>query len=581
MSNRVFSRLFPAFLLIIIMAVIPAAWYSSNIIKDLYFERSTHELEGVVKMIQNIYGVRGEINEVDFSKINQATDMRLTFIDMGGKVVFDSDKDVTKMDNHADREEVKKALTGLSSSQVRYSNTLKTDMLYFAAPLKSSTKIVGVIRVALPMNNLEERVSSIYWQIAVFGIIIAVLCATLSTVISRRFSLPWEKLYRGANRFAEGKFDKKLNIKSAHEVAGVAEAVNKMGEQLQLSHSEIYQQNRESSAILSSLREGVLAVTQHLEVIRLNKSASLLLGISKKVKGQKLENVLRNPAIINFITEVLDKKSFLEKDCIIYTTTETLLHLKGTPLVSEDGTISGAVVVLNDVTRVRQLENMRRDFVANVTHELKTPISVIQGAVETLENGAIDDRNDAAYFLKMLAKNGSRLSNLIDDILQLSIVENNEASEQMEHIYIDELLTDALVELADAKEKEVKLSFKIDNNLTWSVYPSLLQQAVTNLVENAIKYSGPSVSIEITTEVANNQLVLSVTDNGFGIDKVEQKRVFERFYRIDRSRSTKIEGTGLGLAIVKHIARVHHGSVELKSKLGQGSTFSISIPAKS
>ncbi|MGL4853775.1 MAG: ATP-binding protein [Lentisphaeria bacterium] len=586
MTKRLFFKLFPAFVAIAFLGIVPIIILCSDMISQVYYQNVEQDLRDKAYILHDdLLNVAADHNSPSVHKVKQLAQnvaMRLTVIDMNGKVIYDTNYDYTKMDNHANRREVNDAMKGITSYETRYSDTLKTDMLYFAQPLMRDIKRVGVIRMAVPITALKESVSQMVVKLTYFGILIAIILTLCGTYIAKKFSEPMEKLYRGVKNYANGNFSQKLHIESADEIGGVANAVNSIGEKLQKSVEALAIQNNQAKAILKSMKEGVLAVSTNLKVIKVNASACQMLGLNKSsVEMQNINDALRNPVLVNFIEKIIAEQHFVEQDCFIYGTKETHLHLKGTPLKTDDNrTIIGAVVVMNDVTHLRKLENMRKDFVANVSHELRTPISAMKGAIETLEDGAINDINDAKYFLKMMNKNCNRLSSLIEDILALSRLEDNQDSQsETENWSIASILRDSIETCSNrANSKNITISFDCSDSLEWKVFPSLLQQCITNLIENSIKYSDQNKHISIQASITEQGLKISVQDQGFGIEPAEQERIFERFYRVDKSRSTNIEGTGLGLAIVKHIVNIHHGKIELNSEIAKGSIFSIYIP---
>ncbi len=582
-SRKLFFKLFPAFLIVSLLAMIPVVWFSSHTATRLYNNQIKKELANSTVIVgQDVSGLlNGTIpaQKNHLGKIAKETGMRLTVITMGGKVVFDSDHSHEQMENHADRPEIRKAFAGKGGYAVRYSNTLKKEMMYFASPVKADKKNIGVMRISLPVDDLQKTLSDVYTKVTAFGIITAFICTLLSSMVARRVVSPLEKLYRGAARYASGDFDKKLSITSTDEIGGVAEAVNRMGEQLQKNSKKIIRQDREEKAILKSMREGVIAVSTSMKLIKINKSALSLLNIQEPEHRTPIHEAIRNPVIIDFIEKIIATKSFAQKDCVFYDTEEKLINMKGTPLIDEQQNIKGAVIVLNDVTRIRRLETMRKDFVANVSHELRTPIAAIQGAAETLQDGAIDQKDDALFFVNMMTKNCRRLSNLIEDLLSLSKVEGDELSKDFEETQIFQVINDAVGTCQQkAEAKNIKININCDGNVVWRINPSLLHQALVNLTINSIKYSDSDTTVNITAEVVNHHLEIKIKDEGFGIDPAEQERIFERFYRVDKSHSSQIEGTGLGLAIVKHIVATHNGNISLHSLPGQGTTFTLTFP---
>ena len=584
LPNKISFKLLPSFLFIIFLAIVPTLWFSSHVSKDLYYRQARSELEKISSIIST--EVAKHLTDRPLKDLggyveglSAETGQRLTIVNMKGTVIFDSSEDFHKMDNHAGRSEIHQALQGSATQSIRYSNTLKKEMLYFAEPLFQDGIKIAVLRTSIAVDEVSDVLAFLYLKVILFGFAIAVCCTLLSTVITRKIVLPLTRLQRGVKNFAEGNFDKQIAVASNDEFGAVVKSVNQMGQQLQNNMTEISNQNRESKAILSSMREGVLAVTEDLKIIRLNKSAANYLNVSDFKSGTQLGLVIRNQTIMEFVKKVLQQQQFISEDCVVYGVKEKLLHLKGTPLLNENDQVSGVVVIIHDVTHVRKLENMRQDFVANVSHELRTPIAILKSTVETLQDGAIEDEGVARRFLKILSKNTNRLGLLIEDILFLSKVEDKKSSIQFDEANLALLIGDSISSCeAKAKSKGIVIESNVDSELCWKLNDSLIIQALINLIQNGIKYSEVEKTIQVSATVQAGKLELSVADQGFGIDPEEFDRIFERFYRVDKSHSNKIEGTGLGLSIVKHIALVHNGSVKLTSNIQEGSTFTITLP---
>ena len=586
MPNKVSLKLLPSFLFIIFLAVVPTLWFSSHVAKDLYYRQARSELEKVSSIISSevVHHLTNK-NSLKYladyiEELSVETGQRLTIVNMKGTVIIDSSEDFMKMDNHANRREVHQALQGTATQTIRYSHTLKKEMLYFAEPLIHDGITIGVLRTSRAVNEISDTLAFLYLKVTLFGFVIAVLCTLLSTFITRKIVVPLTRLQRGVKSFAEGDYETQITVPSDDEFGAVVKSVNKMGQQLQNNMTEISNQNRESKAILSSMREGVLAVTEDLEIIRLNKSAQKYLSVTSFETGVRLGHVVRNQTIMGFVNKVIAKQSFFSEDCVVYGVKEKLLHLKGTPLLNENDQVSGAVIIINDVTHIRKLENMRQDFVANVSHELRTPIAILKSTVETLQDGAIEEEGVARRFLKILSKNTNRLELLIEDILFLSKVEDKKSSINFQDVNLSFLVAEAISSCqAKADQKRIAIESHVDSELSWRLNESLISQALINLIENGIKYSDEDKVIKVSARVETGLLQLTILDQGFGIASDEFDRIFERFYRVDKSHSNKIGGTGLGLSIVKHIAAVHDGNVNLSSHLDEGSDFTITLPA--
>jgi two-component system, OmpR family, phosphate regulon sensor histidine kinase PhoR len=361
--------------------------------------------------------------------------------------------------------------------------------------------------------------------------------------------------------------------------------LNHMAEELDDKIGTLTRERNEREAVLSSMVEGVLAVDPDERIIAVNAAAAGLIdGEPTAAEGRTIQEVLRNPALQRVVAQTLSGQEPVEADIVMHVGSEDrYLQANGTLLHASDADQSpvGAVVVLNDVTRLKRLEAVRRDFVANVSHELKTPVTSIKGFAETLEDGALDDPDAARRFVRIIAGQADRLNSIIGDLLALSTLEQ---SENEPHLSLEEAdvcdVVHVAVEVCEpkAQAKGVAIGVSCASRPLAAVNRPLLEQAIVNLVDNAVKYSPEGSAVEVSLIEAVGEIVISVRDQGQGVPREHLPRLFERFYRVDKARSRDLGGTGLGLAIVKHIAQVHGGSVSVDSRVGEGSTFRIHLP---
>jgi two-component system phosphate regulon sensor histidine kinase PhoR len=325
----------------------------------------------------------------------------------------------------------------------------------------------------------------------------------------------------------------------------------------------------------------VVAIDSDQRLITLNSAAAKLIGSPQAdLQGRNLPEVIRNADLRRFVQRALESSQPIEDDVVLHADGQRILQARGAALRNSAGQGVGAVIVLNDVTHYRRLETLRRDFVANVSHELKTPIASIKGFVETLLDGALSQPNDARRFLKIIASHAERLNNIIEDLLSLSKIEQSEktASLPLNMAPLRPILQSALNGCqAQASQRNIALHLECPD-MSARINAPLLEQAVINLVDNAIKYSEPADQVLVAASAVDGEIEISVRDSGCGISEEHLPRLFERFYRVDRARSRKLGGTGLGLAIVKHIVQAHHGHVSVTSTPGEGSTFTIHLP---
>jgi two-component system phosphate regulon sensor histidine kinase PhoR len=409
------------------------------------------------------------------------------------------------------------------------------------------------------------------------------MASILSLWISRRISKPLEAMKKGADRFAAEDLDYRLPIANTEEMADLSEAMNRMAQELRRRMVKITEQHNEIESILASMFEGLIALDNEVRIINVNRAAQEILGISWNPQANSdLLGLVRNPGFEQLIKEIASTEALIEKDLSLFRPEEKIIHINGSPIYSSDGNRSGSLLILNDVTHLRRLENIRQDFAANVSHELKTPLTAVKGFVETLIHGDLEKTDEAKRFLTIIAKHVNRLEAIVEDLLMLARIEQGKEATRIgkQKHPVQEVLKKA-VELrkSEAHAKGIKIELTGDSTLWMKMDILLFEQAVANLIDNAIKYSPDGSVVRVESRMEGSELKLLFQDEGIGIEKKHIPRIFERFYRVDKARSRKLGGTGLGLAIVKHIVQAHGGRIYVESIPGKGSTFTLLFPA--
>ncbi len=594
---RLFWQIFPACVGITIFSLLLAAWLADTTGRDFYINRLQEEIRERALLIEPTIttlsmGTEQQLQEF-VRKTGRRAATRITVIDRDGVVLADSNEDHTLMDNHRNRPEVLPALAGNTGFSMRRSRTLGESMLYVAIPVElKSADHRGVLRLAIQNTALETMLRSLLWKFFGIGVIVFGLAALLSLYCARRISRPLEEMKHGAEQLTKGRIDQLVQISSEHmsvEMAGLAGSINQMAEQINRRIRIIIQQRNELEAVFSSMADSVVAIDADKRIIRMNQAATALFALpSEVVKGKAVQGIIRNAYLLEMIDFTLQNNTQQEQKITLFNgTIPIILQTHAVPLRDEDNKSMGVLLVMNDLTKLNRLENMRQDFVANVSHELKTPITAIKGYVETLLDGALDDQDNARRFLGIVGSQANRLDAIVDDLLTLSRIENKNDKGEIKLMVgeVGPVLESALQTCAvHADKKNIIVQIDCDEILVAPINQPLLEQAVINLLKNAITYSPPNSLISLSCGSSKNMrgeefVHLSVSDNGPGITKDHLPRLFERFYRCDKARSRDQGGTGLGLAIVKHITQAHNGTVEVESTPGKGSTFTITLPA--
>ena len=584
---RLLWQIFPSYVVIIMAALVGVTWYFAGTIQDFHLRQTENDLEARAALVAAQVAptlLAGDHAKLDVlcKELGERTETRFTIILPDGMVVGDTLEDPERMESHAGREEIVGALAGDPATSTRYSRTVQKRLMYAALPVSVEGRILGVVRAARGVTGIDATLVDVYRQVALAGAIALLAAALLSFFVSRHISRPLEAMRQGAERFAEGRFDKKLAISGARELSALGKAMNLMAAQLDDRIKTIMRQRNEQEAVLASMIEGVLALDMEERILHMNQAAAELLNVRpEQAQGCRIHEVARKADLQRFVARTLASPVPVEGEIVLRDGKERFLQAHGTVLRDARKKDIGVLIVLNDVTRLRRLENVRRDFVANVSHELKTPITAIKGSVETLLDGAMDEPDAAVNFLKIIAKQADRLNAIIDDLLALSRIEQGAETNgmPMEIDAVEPTLRFALqsCEVA-ATDKSIHLRLQCAQGLRAKINAPLLEQAVVNLVDNAIKYSDQKSEVHIEAGHQQGEVVIRVRDRGCGIAQEHLPRLFERFYRVDKARSRRQGGTGLGLAIVKHIVQAHGGKITVNSVLGEGSEFTIHLP---
>ncbi len=513
------------------------------------------------------------------------------FVNEFGEILASSFQSVQRPGpvNLSQRPEVRKALRGQAIDHLQSRQRGGEETLHTATPVRSDDGgIQGALYASLTGASSRSTSTHMVGMLWGGGVGLACIFTLISVSIVRLCVHPFRELESRLNRIAQGHFDTaQLYLTESTETERLSQSYNEAIHQINTVTGRLQKEHQELATLVESMNEGVLAVDADERIRQINSAAYRMLPIQSSfpAEGRSVQSIVRHRALQNLVTDVLHRGETRQMDITVYGETEHCFQANGTPLPAESDQPDkrGALVVLNDITNLKQLENVRRDFVANVSHELRTPLTSIKGYIETVIDTALDKPEQAQRFLQTAVDHTDRLDNLINDLLLLARIENVEADTAQ-----TELTRTSLTEICDqvhqshaslAEEKGIDLTVSCDRALEATINPGLIEQAIGNLVSNALTYGTDGGSVKLVCERRQQEIEIRVEDTGPGIEYTHLPYLFQRFYRVDKARSRQTGGTGLGLAIVKHIAQMHGGSVDVESTPGAGSVFSLHIPS--
>jgi two-component system phosphate regulon sensor histidine kinase PhoR len=573
MKRSFFSKIFIGYLLIIFALSSLTLVLSLNTIREFYRDTLTDHLR-ILAYTLNSETARlldtGRANQLDgfIKTVGSKIQTRITVIATDGTVLADSEENIQSMENHSHRPEVVEALQGKTGKSIRFSSTVSRDMLYVAIPLEKDGQIAGVIRTSLFLGDIDNLLTKLNYHVAGISLGIVFIALLAAFLISNSVVRPIRHLTSAARKVASGDFSVRVFLKTRDELRGLADSFNRMNEEMEKMFSELGQQKEELESIIDSLQEGLLVLDKQGRVILSNESFRKIIR-NQAVEGKFYWEIMRNPRFPELLKKAgLEKKKFTED----LTLADRVFMCSVTPLQGGDGIVS----IFYDITEIRNTEKIKKDFVINVSHELRTPLTAIKGYVETLRKEV--GTTPGNRYLEIVERNTDRLVNIVNDLLLLSSLEEKAALE-LEDIDLGGFLEN-VIRIFDQRLKDKQLSLVIDvkENLP-PIKADLfkLEQMLANLLDNAVKYTDRG-EITVSMDVHDKRVRIQVRDTGIGIPKDDIPRIFERFYVVDKSRSRKSGGTGLGLSIVKHIVLLHHGTIDIESALGKGTSVTVTLP---
>lgn len=509
----------------------------------------------------------------------RGTGLRVTLIALDGTVLADTDRtfeQVLRMDNHLARPEIAAALARGEGHAVRHSDTTGRDTAYAAALLADAGGPVAIVRLGRPIATLAALERHLAGVLVASATAAGLLVVVLSWWLTRRLFRPLASLIDAAHRMGEGNDSIHVDVPESGELATLARALERIAARARTQIAAVEAERDHLRATVASMTEGVLVTDRKGQPQLVNPAMRELFALPADTPARRFLELARQPRFDDLVRGTLALHSGGSTEIEILEPVARSLVLLSTPLGSDEG----VVVVARDVTAAERLSRMRKDFVANVSHELKTPLSAIRGYAETLVDGALDDRATALRFSERILDQCRRLGALLDDLLTLSRLEGAEPFRDIERVDLREVAGQAAeLVAAAAGERKVAVGLVPGGPVTVDGDADGLLRLAANLLDNAVKYNRPGGRVDVRIERRGDSAVLEVADDGIGIASVHLSRLFERFYRVDKGRSRDEGGTGLGLAIVKHVAQAHGGRVEVDSEPGRGSTFRVVLPA--
>lgn len=591
--RRLSTKLQATYLLVILIFLLIAGLYLHYSLKRFYIDRKAEDLARRASLIiQNVeLPEPGLHRDALARRLKEASGTRVTFVGPDGRVWADSDEESRVMENHLYRPEIQQALAGPRGRSIRLSETVGEEFLYVAVPARRDGELRGFVRLALPLTELNSALKSVRNRFLLAFLAASAIALVIGYAFSRSITRQIESITRFVRDLAKGRFGERLPVVSRDEVGGLASQLNSMADELERTIELINQEKVKVETILKSLKDAILVVDEGGEILSANPEASVLFGLTEAgLVGRSLTEVFRNPALDELFQEARGKRRSSKGPVSLATPRSKELEMTVVPMEEEAAPGAPAqrfVVAAHDLTQMRRLEKMRVDFIANVSHELRSPLTAIRGFIETLQDGAITDLPAAERFLEIASAQADRLTRLLDDLLTLSNIELGKVKLELKAVSLAEVVAECFSAL---EPKAANGSVSLETRGLEVAPPALadrdrLMQILINLVDNAIKFTPPGGSVTVSArpvpsgEAEEGPAVeLLVADTGIGIPKEDLPRISERFYRVDKARSRELGGTGLGLAIVKHLVIAHGGSLALESEVGRGTTVKVLLP---
>ncbi|TVY07443.1 two-component system histidine kinase PnpS [Paenibacillus cremeus] len=594
--NKFRVRLTLIFILLIGSSVLVAGIFVAKKMQDSYIDSLQDNMARELQMILVTMDWHRDGTEAEqmryytelAAKLKLSANARATFIRADGKVLGDSDFRAQDMENHATREEIVQAAQAGVGYATRFSSTLNQNMLYAAVPVKIDGKLIAYLRLAMSLEDVERSIRQVWYGLISGLFLVFVLAGLISYRVAYGITRPIELITRVAQQITDMNYKYRVTLNNKDEIGQLGHAINRMADSLQLQMKRISEDENRLKSVLEHMSSGVVMIDHEGKIVLLNRSAEEILGFSsQELLGKPFDQAKQPFEFTQMIQECIDIREHIRDEMIFYYPTERMLEINLNPVWQQNEDWAGVLIVLHDITAMRRLERMRSEFVANVSHELKTPIAAVKGFAETLLAGALQDKDTARSFLQIIFDESERLNRLIGDILELSKIESKRIPLHFSPVHVQTFVTNGLhVMNTEAKKKSIELEMQVPEDIYIEADEDRLRQILINLLSNGINYTPEGGKVKVKVEqIASgaegaelDKVRFTISDTGIGIPKKDLPRIFERFYRVDKARSRSSGGTGLGLSIVKHLVELHKGTIRVESEVGAGTKFMIELP---
>lgn len=583
MRKSVIQRIATPYLLLILIIFVIAGLVLTGFIKNIYFSTLEKNLFVNAQLVNERLtpeliskNSEGELDKI-ISLYSQLTNSRVSIIEPDGEVIADSEANVARLQNHANRPEIISALNSGFGKDIRFSQSVKEDFMYVAIPYKGeSGETIAVTRLALPITSIQKTLKSFQFSILGFTLLFALISILMAYVISKKTLKPIKSLNQALSELVVGDFVYEQKIPLGDEIEQLCQYVIKLTDHMSSQNSELKMERKTLSTVLNQMTDAVFILDGEGLVQLSNPAAERMFNFnSQEIKRKSIIEAVRNHQLAHLWKKTQQERTQVE-ETIELLQSKNFIHAIAKPL--DEIVPGGVLLVVQDLTHVRYLEKIRSDFVSNVSHELRTPIASIKALSDTLQESALDDLPAARRFLSRMDIEIENLTVMVQELLELSKIESGRVPVKRTVVQVEELVSNAIDRMQlQAQRSGVSLEFSIEEDLPMiSVDVDKIGQVFVNLLHNAIKFTPPGGKILVKAVRHPEGILFSVEDNGVGIDEKALDRIFERFYKIDKARSTG--GTGLGLSITKHLIETHQGRIWVESELGKGSRFFFILP---